>query len=272
MIYRVEFKKTLKPEAAPKANDPARRRQRAAVADHRRHRNDEGHADRTAAPRPRRTMTTTDTGAMTAITTIGRKLCWDAICRSCPTTTARKPTGSSTARPIRRLRFGRCDEPRSRPLQSAVRRYLHPHAATAAKDHRRAVRRSLPARREGHLRPGQPEPQRSRRHPGRPSPAGRGRVHRVQCLLDRPRGADHGHLPERHPAQRPASPELDRQPAARPFEHQPPATQTVDPDNIITGLRGSGAIRAGRAQRACRCSMPVWWGRSVTRSTCAAAR
>ena len=140
------------------------------------------------------------------------------------------------------------------------------------KDHRRAVRRSLPARREGHLRPGEPEPERSRRHPGRPTPAGRGRLHRVQRLLDRPRGAHHRHLPERHPAQRPASPELDRQPAPRPFEHQPSGRRRPSIPTTSSPACGVPAQSCRSGATVCRCSTPVSSERSARRRTCAAAR
>ncbi len=46
VVYRVEFTNTLTPEAAPSADRSAGRRQRAALAAHRRHRDHEGHAHR----------------------------------------------------------------------------------------------------------------------------------------------------------------------------------------------------------------------------------
>ena len=46
VVYRVEFKNRLTPEAAPEPDRSARRRQRAALAAHRRHRDHEGHAHR----------------------------------------------------------------------------------------------------------------------------------------------------------------------------------------------------------------------------------
>ena len=54
VVYRVEFKNTLKPEAAPEPDRSARRRQRAALAAHRRHRDHDGHAHRSASERWRR--------------------------------------------------------------------------------------------------------------------------------------------------------------------------------------------------------------------------
>ena len=44
VVYRVEFTNTLKPEARSEPNRSAGRRQRAALAADRRHRNHEGHA------------------------------------------------------------------------------------------------------------------------------------------------------------------------------------------------------------------------------------
>ena len=125
---------------------------------------------------------------------------------------------------------------------------LHPHSGQRRADHRRPVRRSLSARREGNLRPGQPEPRRSRRHPRRAPPARQGRLHRLQHLLDRAGSSDQRRLPGRHSAQRralnPTPPTAccasGRASAAR-------QTQTVDANNIITGLKGSGDwVQVGR--------------------------
>ena len=58
--------------------------------------------------------------------------------------------------------------------------------------------------------------------PGARRPPADRRVHGLQPLLDRARDADQRRLPERHPAQRPAQAELDRQPAARVVEDHPP--------------------------------------------------
>ena len=145
----------------------------------------------------------------------------------------------------------RLGDPTSREagsLRSAVRRHVHPHPLERRTDHRRPVRRSLSARREGDLRPGQPEPRRSRRHSGRAPATGQGRVHRLQPLLDRARSADERHLPERHPAQRRAQAELHRQPAPRVVEHHAAGKRRRSiRSNIITGLKGSGDwVQVGR--------------------------
>ena len=50
VVYRVEFTNTLKPEARSEPDRSARRRQRAALAAHRRHRDHEGHAHRVGPP------------------------------------------------------------------------------------------------------------------------------------------------------------------------------------------------------------------------------
>ncbi len=62
------------------------------------------------------------------------------------------------------LRIRRPDEPRSGPVRPDLRRHLHPAAVQRRTDHRRPVRRPVSARREGHLRPGQSGPDRPGRH------------------------------------------------------------------------------------------------------------
>jgi hypothetical protein len=49
------------------------------------------------------------------------------------------------------------------------------------------------------------------------------------------------------------------------------AVQTVDPDNVITGLEGSGPTCRLDGTR-CRCSTPGSWERSARRATCTRAR
>ena len=128
---------------------------------------------------------------------------------------------------------------------------LHPPAVERRADHRRPVRRSLSARREGHLRSRQPEPRRSRRHPRRAPAAGEGRVHRLQRLLDRARGAD-----------RATSSRTAFRTTARSSRTRPTAccasgrasagseTQTVDAEQHHHRPQGLRRLGAGRPQRA----------------------
>ena len=239
MVYRVEFTNTLTPEAAPSADRSAGRRQRAALAAHRRHRDHEGHAHRRSDDDDEAMDDDDDDASSSA-----------GISPVLPNN-----HGPQTDRLVYGLGpFQGYDsgDPTSREVglydQPFVDTFIHPLVERRA-DHRRPVRRSLSARREGHLRSRQPGLERSRRHPRRAPAAGEGRVHRLQRLLDRARGPDRAtssRTASRTTAQLQA--ELDRQPAPRLVEHQPPARRRPSmPSNIITGLKGSGdCVQVGR--------------------------
>ena len=213
VVYRVEFTNTLTPEAAPSADRSARRRQRAALAAHRRHRDDDGDADRRRR-RPRRRTATTRRS----------RSCSAATCRSCRTTTARRPTGSSTA--SGRSRATTPAIPTSREVglydQTFVDSYIHtlPNGGRIIAgqfddpyqlDEKGIFDLVNLNRNDLGGIPG------ARRPPGEDVFTG---FNVFSIALEVPITR---HLPERHPAQRRAAAELDRQPAARLVEHQPPA-------------------------------------------------
>ena len=99
---------------------PARRRQRAALAAHWRHRNDEGHADRRSTRR--------DGGPERRSQLLGSE-------PAGPSQQSRPADRSARLRPrtVRRIRFRRRHEPRNRPLRSVVRGHLHPYAANGGR-------------------------------------------------------------------------------------------------------------------------------------------
>ena len=156
------------------------------------------------------------------------------------------------ARPLRGLRLRRSHEPRGRSLRPAVRRHLHPHAVERRPHHRRPVRRSVSARREGHLRPRQPEPRRPRRHlRARAAPPAKDVFTGFNVFSIALEVPISGHLPARHSAQRPAQAELDRQPAARLVAasaagRRRPSIRTQRHHRA----QGLGRVRAGGPQRA----------------------
>ena len=161
VVYRVEFTNTLDARSGSECQRSAGRRQRAALAAHRRHRDHEGHAHRAV----------------------------EGIAASRWTTTIRRPSlaqnlpvlpnnhGPQTDRLVYGLgAFQGYDsgDPTSREVGLYDQPFvdtLHPPAVERRADHRRPVRRSLSARREGHLRSRQPERERSRRHSRRAPPA-----------------------------------------------------------------------------------------------------
>ena len=251
-VYRVEFKNTLTPEAAPSPTDNL------------------GGGNELLWQLTGGTETMTVTRIMapgTATpTVIGENL------PSCRTTTARRPTGSSTA--SARSRATTAAIPPAASRASTISPSSTPSSTTSA-----TAAASSPA---SSTIPYQLDEkgifdlvnlgrERPRRDPGRAQHAGRGRLHRLQRLLHRPRDSDRGALPERHSAQRHAAARLDGQPAARLGEHQPPATQTVDASNIVTGVAARAPSSRSAATR-CRSSTPASSARSARRSTCTPPR
>ena len=236
VVYRVEFKNTLKPEAAPSADRSARRRQRAALAAHRRHRDDEGHA--------RRSATAADDATMT---TVGPRR---EPRRCCRTTTARRPIGWSTASARSRATTPAIPPAAKSGLydQTFVDT-LHPHAGrTAARiiagqfdDPYQLDEKgifdlvNLDSDDLGGI-PG------ARRPPAKDVFTG---FNLFSIALEVPI-ADI--FPHGIPHNGTLKAELDRQPAARVGRASAARqTQTVDASNIITGLKGSGDyVQVGR--------------------------
>ena len=240
VVYRVEFTNRLEPEARPSRDGPARRRQRAALAAHRRHRDDEGHAHR----RDDDDRTTTATGRR----------------RRRRRSRQESPGPAEQPRPA-----DRSARLRPRPLQGLRLRRSHQPRSRVSTISRSSTPSSIRCRNGGRIIAGQfDDPyqldekgifdlvnlniERPRRHPRRAPAAGQGRVHRLQRLLDRPRS------PDRATSSRTASRTTARSSRTRPTACSASGrasaaseTQTVDPSNIITGLKGSGDwVQVGR--------------------------
>ena len=185
------------------------------------------------------------------MTTMRRRRAWAGICRSSRTTTVRRPIGSSTASAP-----SRATTPAIRPAvksglydQPFVDTFIH-HALERRADHRRPVRRSLSARREGHLRPGQLEhetisaafPARAARRARTCSPASTS-----SRSPSKSRSTDV--FPNGIPHNGTAQAELDRQPAPRLGEHQPSADADRRCQQHHHRPQGIRRLGAGRPQR-----------------------
>ncbi len=156
--------------------------------------------------------------------------------------------------------------------QDFVDGFIHTLSNGSA-DYRRTVRRSVPARREGHLRPRQPgeaptseaSPARVVRPPrtsSRDSTCSRSRS-RCQFADIFPRGIPHnGQL-------KPDSTDSLLRMWSSISRH---AAQIVDPNNIITGAPGLRPVRAGRAQCAAAVQRRARRNAAAVRCTCTATR
>ena len=262
VVYRVEFTNTLDAGSGAEPDRSARRRQRAALAAHRRHRDHDGDPHRAARPRRRRAMTTSDVDVLGSDLPVlpnnhgpqtDRLVYGSARSRA---TTRAMPTSREvglydqafvdTLHPSRsanggRVIAGQFDDPYQLD-EKGIFDLVNLAATTSAAFPARAGRR-------------------------------RGRVHRLQRLLDRARGAD-----------RPTSSRTAFRTTARSMpnstdsllrvlvEHQPPAD--ADRRRRATSSPASRARATGcrSAAMRCRCSTPAWSARSARRSTCAAAR
>ena len=241
VVYRVEFTNRLKPEAAPSADRSARRRQRAALAAHRRHRDHEGHAHRRRPATGWNDRNDDDDD----VDVLGRNL--PVLPNNHGPQTDRLVYGLG---PFKGYDSG---DPTSREVglydQPFVDTFIH-HAVERRADHRRPVRRSLSARREGDLRPGQPEhATTSAASPGRA-------VRRAKDVFTGfnlfsialevpitdifPHGIPHnGQLKA----------ELHRQPAPGVVAHHPPADADRRSQQHHHRPQGVGRLGAGRPQR-----------------------
>ncbi len=173
-----------------------------------------------------------------------------ASCPSCRTTTARRPTAWSTASD--RSRATSAGDATSREVglydQAFVDTYIHT-LKNGGRVIAGPVRRSVPARREGHLRPGQPEPRRSRRHlraragrrPRTSSPASTSSRSRSKCPIT-------DIFPDGIPHNGELEAELDRQPAARVVAHHAPGRRrSSTPPTSSPASRASGdCVQVGR--------------------------
>ena len=200
--------------------------------------------------------------------------CSAGICRSFPNN-----HGPQTDRLVYRLgAFKGYDsgDPTSREVglydQAFVDTLIHTLSNGGA-HHRRPVRRSVSARREGHLRSRQPEHRTtSAASPARAAPPAKDvftgfNVFSIALEMPIsdifPNGIPHNGAARRR---------LHRQPAPRVGEHQPPGD--ADRRRHATSSPASRAPATGcrSAATRCRCSMRASWARSVRRSICAPAR
>ena len=109
-------------------------------------------------------------------------------------------------------------------------------------------------------------------HSRRAPASGHGRVHRLQPVLDRARGSDRGRVSARHSPQRHAEGQLDRQSASGCGQ----ASAGRKPRPSIRAISSPASRAPDRGCRLvamrCRSSMPASSERSVRRSICARAR
>ncbi len=232
-VYRVEFKNTLTPEAAPSASDGAGRRQRAALAAHRRHRDDDGDA----AVQPLATRRGRSSAPSLAVLPNNHGPQTDRLIYGLGSFAGYQTPATPTA-----AQDALYD-------QAFVDTFIHTLAnggrviAGQFDDPYQLDEKGIfDLVNLGARRP--------RRHRRRAHDADRGRLHRLQRLLDRPRDPDHRPLPERHPAQRHAGVDQHRQPAAHLVEHLAPADADRRPRQRHHRAQGLRQVRAGRPQRA----------------------
>ena len=169
--------------------------------------------------------------------------------RSCRTTTVRRPIASSTvSAPFQGYDSG---DPTSREVglydQAFVDTYIHT-AVERRRGSSPAVRRSLSARREGHLRSGQPGHRRSRRNPRRAPAPGKDVFTGFNIFSIALEVPITRHLPAAASRTTGSCWPNSTDSLLRVWSSiSRQQTQTVDATNIITGLKGSGDwVQVGR--------------------------
>ena len=258
VVYRVEFKNTLDPGERTQPDGPARRRQRTALAAHRRHRDHDRHA--------RRAGSDDQNGEGDVIARQG------SAGAAQQSRTADRPAG---LRPRRRSR--------------ATTPAIPPAVKSVSTTRLSSTSYIQPLSNGGRIIAGQfDDPYQLDEKgifdlvnsstddlggiPGARAHARQGRLHGLQHLLDRPRSSDRRRLPRGIPHNGAAQGELDRQPAARLGQHQPPGRCRPSMPPTSSPVSRAPATGCRSAATRCRSSTPAWSARSGRRCTCTPAR